>query len=348
MIMTAILDPSALDQKLLNNDRAYLTQTEGLLWGIVEDQNILLILDQKKVLLKEIQHRVDVLQKSNALRNRQRLQILLAELLKSKKKRFVEYKTRVSGSNVLETCCELERDQPPDAVITSKYHRTEFSKKLCASELIVLSEYLESRFEEKRKKYLASLPVHLLAPDERDELFIRTVRHASYLYVYDKQIGPNTDLRVSNLPQFYRGIAYLLNLWKEQGYNRDLRVVIVTCAKIDREIEELREEEGKDLKRGIEKIRRKLVNKLERKFGVRIDLVMKHDRHNETHARYLQTQSATFLVERGFDFIKSGNNGIEFKKTIVGLVRNPNGNDNFPDAFWHLPSINCPNCEEKN
>ena len=303
MIVTAILDPSALDQKYLN-DKAYLIQARQFLSEIWT--NGLLISDRENVLVCEMIRKVISKSSDTDLR------ILIEEIVKNKRQRIVLYKALTSSQDVQKICCELEHHRPPDVVVAGPDHVRDLQNCCSESKVITFSEYSGSEFEREIKKYQNWLPpIHELSYTEREDLFVRVVRFAKYIRIYDKQIGKG-----GNMKGFLKGLGFILALWEEHGYfQSERKVEIYTCAK-----KHAHQYNARENKEAMAKVQAELVDKLKARFELCIKLHVKDDRENEFHARYLQTQSTILLMERGFDIMKAGDGNV--KKTEVRLSPN--------------------------
>jgi len=300
MIVTAITDPSALDQKYFN-DQAYRSHAQMFLQGVLK--NGLLICDQEYVLLQEMALRI------SAQRKDKKLFTLFEEILKNKRQRIVSYKVPISGSDTQKICRELERHLPPDVVIANPDDLQHFRNFCSESQVITFSDYLNSEYEEEREKYFTWIPpLHQLEFHQCKDLFIRIVRFAKYLRIYDKQIG-----KANNLSGFLRGIRFILQLWNQHGYFKGEHNAFV-----DIYTSSYRPENEYTHRENAEKIRRikkNLIDKLQKEFPWTIKLHIKRDA-SDIHARYLQTQSSILLMERGFDFLK---NSSSVKHTEIQL-----------------------------
>ncbi len=310
MIVTAIVDPSALNPKYLKKD-VYKLQVEQFLAGILK--NGLLVSDREGKLLSEMKQRI------NASPSRsQKIQIQFTEIVKSNK-RVVKCEFSPTGQDITKKCCELEGHLRPDVIIASHDHREYFQKNCPKTKVITFTEYSDSDFEKERDQYMTELqPLHELKSCEWEDLFIRVVRFAKHLYIYDKQIGTGNNLR-----HFRRGIEFILDLWKKHGYHfgGEPETRIYTC-----------ESRGdpESAKREIEKV---LVDKLNKKFKLSINLFVKEcNSEFRVHARYLQTQSTIILMERGFDFLEEDGS---IKQTEIQLK--PKSSKHL-EKFRRLPS----------
>ena len=211
---------------------------------------------------------------------------------------------------MLDLCVGLNHTCNPDALIVGE---DSFSGLFGAeSSLVRLDMYDDSPFEAKRRY------------EAIEEIFIRAIRFAKHLRIYDKQIGKGTSLN-----HLYHGIDYILSLWSQHGIFLSAgvgQVEIYTCEK-----ETVYPDNGKvqsaqvKVNEGIRlKIEQEVVNRLRRKYPWPISLHIKHDVDNDFHARHLEAQTVILLLERGFGFLKSDGSP---KRTVIKLD-NP--------AFEHL------------
>jgi len=212
MIVTAIVDPTALDRKYWKNDKLYRHQIELFLKDILT--NGLLISDQNGKLLRELAEKIEPIQGAKTL---------FEEIKKNK--RVVRYNYPTRHQETWKICYELERFQPPDVIITGEDHRRDINDNTYYSQAITFGNYLKSPFKEKRDSYLVVKPLHELEFSECKDLFTRVIQFASSIRIYDKQIGKG-----KNLPGFRRGISFILDLWrKSDSYcNRKVEVEIYT------------------------------------------------------------------------------------------------------------------------
>ncbi len=212
MIVTAIVDPTALDSKYWKNNKPYQVQIERFLSDILV--NGLLISDQKKRLLHEL---------GNKIRSIPKAKILFEEI--EKNKRVIKCKHPTHHQKTWRICCELEQHQSPDVIITGKDHLVDIRTNISESQVITFDTYLNSDFKKKRDGYLIVKPLHELRFSECEDLFTRVIQFASKIRIYDKQIGKG-----KNLLGFSKGISFILRLWKEaDSYcNKTVEVEIYT------------------------------------------------------------------------------------------------------------------------
>ena len=298
MLVSAVLDPYMLDFDDAYFDDLYMINAEDLLNGI--KKNGVLIVDSGRKLQDALRERI----KSQAfpMKYQKRLQILVEELLKNRKRRIVECPVApnsTSSGNLLGIACDLKTDTEVDGLIVGNknFEILRFNPKY-SDGIVPLSEYRDSDFEKERQGYCDGLgPIDMLSRSEVDKMLIRSIRFSKWLRFYDKQIGTG-----NNTSNFRRGIAYILSLWKEHGFFSSQHgigsVEIFTCRD-----EYIPDDDIDDVNR---KINRELMRRL--KEGLppwwQIKLFVKDDPDSIFHARYLETQHAVIRVDRGFDLFK--------------------------------------------
>ncbi len=289
--------------------------------GITE--NGLLIADEDELLIREMHERIKALPTQSG----ELLQKLFEEIRKAEDRRIVAYRARIGSRVPQEVCCELERHLRPDAVVASEANVAQFNTLCRESEVILLSNYSYSNCEERRRKYNCLPPLHKLEFRKCEDLFIRVLRFAKYVRIYDKQIGKG-----GNMDGFLRGISFILRLWRDYGYfasREDCHVQIYTCEKEKVNPNFVDPGTMRENKDAVAKINAKLVSKLKRSFNWPIRLVVKHDPDQDFHARYLQTQSAILWMDRGFDFLNWDGETMTIKQTEI--VLRPKASDHLRD-----------------
>ena len=231
MLVSAVLDPSAFEADCF--DDLYTIQAEDFLKGM--EKNGLLIVDSGRRLQDALRDRV----KSPALpiAHRKRLQSLVEELLKNRKRRIVECPTApnsTSSDNLLEIACNLKTETETDGLVVGNenFEKLRFDPEPRHG-IVPLSEYRDSDFEKKRQEYSAGFaPIDMLSRSEVDEMVIRSTRFSKWLRFYDAYIGTG-----DNTSHFRKGIAYILNLWCEHGFlqpNKALEVWRYTLVVVSR------------------------------------------------------------------------------------------------------------------
>ena len=317
MLVSAVLDPSAFEADCF--DDLYTIHTEDFLKGI--QKNGLLIVDSGRRLQDALRDRV----KSPALpiAYQKRLQILVEELLKNRKRRIVECSAAsnsTSSDNLLEIACNLKAKTETDGLIVGNEN---FKKLRFDPEhrhgIVPLSEYRDSDFEKLRERYFDGLePIDMLSESKVKDVISRSVRFSKWLRFYDAYIGSG-----DNTSYFRKGIEYILNLWRERGFFATEQgigsVEIFTCPAEQIRDGETDSAKGSKLERNQEnyqKVVRELVEPLNEDFPWSIKLSVKDDPDSIFHARYLETQHAIIRIDRGFDLFKQ--NG-EFRRNFFTL-----------------------------
>ena len=321
MLMSAVLDPFVLDFDDAYFDDLYMINAEDLLRGI--KKNGVLIVDSGKKLQNALRDRI----KSQAfpMKYQKRLQILVEELLKNKKRRIVECPvapSSTSSGNLLEIACDLKTDTEADGLIVENKNFEELRFKRKYSDGIVpLSEYRDSNFEKERQRYCDGLgPIDMLSRSEVDDIVIRSIHFSKWLRFYDGYIGIG-----ENTSRFRKGIEYILSLWCKYGFfasQQDIgSVEIFTCSaeqiRAD-ETDSAKESKAERNQENYQKINRELMVPLKKQFPQwwQIKLSVKDDPNSIFHARYLETQHAIIRIDRGFDLFKQ--NG-EFRRNFFTL-----------------------------
>lgn len=317
MLVSAVLDPSAFEADCF--DDLYTIHVEDFLKGI--QKNGLLIVDSGRRLQDALRDQV----KSPTLpiAYRKRLQSLVEELLKNRKRRIVECSAAPNSTpsdNLLEIACNLKTETETDGLIvgSESFEKLRFHPEHRHG-IVSLSEYRDSDFEKERQGYCDGLdPIDTLSRSEVNEIVIRSVRFSKWLRFYDAYIGSG-----DNTSHFRKGIKYILDLWRERGFfatEPDIgSVEIFTCS-----AEQIRDDETDSAKKSklernqekYQKVVRELVEPLSEDFPWRIKLSVKDDPDGIFHARYLETQHAIIRVDRGFDLFNQDN---EFRRNFFTL-----------------------------
>ena len=297
MLMTALVDPSAFDRKLFDGNYYGSCAKHFLEDMIIE--NGLLFADRRTGLVK------DMMEKINALPSKygSPIQTYLTTALKSRC-RVVGLETSPdSSANMLK---RLIQRCPPDAIFTSPERIDCFKEGIPALSFL---DYQDSRFQSKRRRYQRGhLDLNQLGDRENEDIFVRTIRFAKKLGIYDKQIGQADEEKIDN---FLRGIDYILGLWQKHGYfmNRGVngQVDIYTCEKRWYRRKHANDRDRLENQQRIDMLRCLLVYPLRETYGNgengwEVNLHVKQDRWNEMHARYLDAGVAVLHIDRGFDF----------------------------------------------
>ncbi len=317
MLVSAVPDPSVFDANYFDN--FYMVNAEDFLKGI--EKNGLLIVDTGKrlqdALIKQI--------RSVPTKYGQRLQILLEELLKNKKKRIVNWHVTpnsIPSGDLLDLAYHLKTEIEPDALIVGDDSlQTLKSDQKYEASIIPLSDYRNSDFERDRQRYENQVgPIDKLPKKEVDDLIIRAVRFSKRLGFYDPYIE-NVN---SNPKPFQKGIEYILSLWHDNGLfsrQKDIcNVEIYTCCAEqiwDNETNHAKENKRTRNQDSHRKVIRELIEPLKNKYpDWQIKLSVKDDPDGIFHARYLETQHAIIRVDKGFDlFTQNG----EFQRNFFTL-----------------------------
>ena len=317
MLVCAVLDPSAFDADYFND--LYTIHAEDLLKGIQE--NGLLIVDSGRRLQDALRDQV----KSQALpiAYRKRLQSLVEELLKNRKRRIVECSTApnsTSSGSLLEIACNLKTETETDGLIvgSENFEKLRFDPEHRHG-IVPLSEYRDSDFEKERQGYRDGLgPIDTLSRSEVDKIIIRSIRFSKWLRFYDAYIGSG-----ENTSRFRRGIEYILSLWREYGFFAT-KPGIGSVEIFTRSAEQVWGDETDHAKQSkltqnqenYQKINRELIALLDKEFPWPMKLSVKDDPDGIFHARYLETQHAIIRIDRGFDLFDQNN---EFRRNFFTL-----------------------------
>jgi hypothetical protein len=291
MMMSSVVDPSAFDPSCFKTteDR---TQAELFFRGIGD--NGILVVDGESYLRDQLVEKLRSLPQKIG----QQLEIRLEELLKEGKRKVVRLDDlRLPRRPLTELVYNMKTRGRADMLLISRRNLARLREKgVRDADLITVPEYFDSRFEKQRHRYMDQMPTIDQIPKEEVERMIgRAIKYSRWLRFFDKLIGKG-----SNQPGFLRGISFVLNLWKKDGYFASRGEVdfveIITCSPKDED--------------AVARVRCKLINPLRKEFGWDIRLRLKsrngfpHPRY--LHPRYLQAQQGVFLFEGGFDFVKSG------------------------------------------
>lgn len=293
MLVSAVLDPSAFDSRYF--DALYTIHTIDFLKGI--QKNGLLIVDSENRLRDALVNRIETL----PIKFRQRLQILVEELLlKKRSKRVIAClvpSDYTSSGNLLDLAYHLKTLTKADALVVGDDSlETLMSTQRYGEDIIPLSEYRDSDFDVERQKYENQIgPIDTVPKSEVENLIIRSVRFAKWLRFYDGYIG-----RGENTNNFREGIEYVLSLWYKYGFfafqERTGSVEIFTCKGRHVQVRDQHQ-------RIVEEVK----IPLEEQFPWPVKFLIKVDRFGTNrifHARYLETQHAIIRVDRGFDLFK--------------------------------------------
>ena len=333
MLVSAVPDPSAFDANYF--DDLYKVQAEDFLKGI--EKNGLLIVDSGKRLQDALIRQI----KAVPSKYGQRLQILLAELLKNRKKRIVAWPVEpnaVPSRDLLDLAYHLKIETKSDALIVADDSlKTLKSEQKYDASIVPLSDYRNSDFEKKRQESEKQVgPIDKLPKTEVDDLIIDVVRFTKWVRFYDPYIGKGGNTR-----RFLRGIDYILTLWHNNGLfvhgQGPGKVEIFTCSANQiwgsDTVQEKRSKLAKNRKK-CRNVNRELINRLKKKYpNWQIKLFVKDDPNRIFHARYLETQHAIVRVDKGFDLFKP-NGGFQRNLFTLHMDENSQLKDchKLPDA----------------
>jgi len=324
MVISTILDPTVFDTQYFSSE---LHRREVELYLKAIQENGLIIVDPNDMIRSELLSRAERL----GVVSGQQIQIRLAEIAKSKKKLIPCVPGNCFNLNsvpIHELVYNIvTRTEVDVAIISNNTMNALLNHHVRDTRLIGITEYSCSTVEEKRRKFIADLPpIDEMRHADVEDLFLRIVRYSKTLKIYDKQIG-----QCKNLNNFLRSISFILDLWVNGGYFDNKILEIITLQKREIECDEN------------QKAHRLLVNSIlcplrekYKKYQIRIDLRVKKARppqyHPQTfHARYLQSDYAIVLLERGFDFLKKGG---EFHSCSLVLK---NADSNHLSRYYSLP-----------
>ena len=228
MLVSVVVDPSAFNEE--NFDESYKIQAEILLEGILK--NGMLIVDSEEVLREELRKKILSLPSTIG----QQLQSLLTEILKNETKYIVACCVESddnSTDELLDLAINLKLDDDVDVdalIVSNQSLENLISGQMDGEGIVPLSEYRNSDFENRRKRYDNGFDsIDQLPKSEVDEIIVRATRFSKSLRFYDRHIGQRT-----NTCHFYAGIEYILSLWHEHGFfvsNQDFgKVEIYTCS----------------------------------------------------------------------------------------------------------------------
>ena len=332
MLVSAVPDPSAFNADCFDN--LYKIQAEDFLMGI--ENNGILILDSGKKLQDAFMRQI----RSIPIKFGQRIQIQLEEILKNRKKRIIHWPVAsniATTNDLLKLAYEVKEDSKADAlIIGDESLQILQSEQKNDSSVVLLSDYRNSDFEKLRQHYENQVgPIDLHPEKTIEELIIRAIRFTRLVRIYDPYIGKG-----ENTIKFFKGIKYILDIWKKHGmFSQDrgtANVEIFTCsAEIVRDSDTDHVKDGK-LERNQDahsKVQRQLITRLENQFPWSIKCHIKNDSKRVFHARYLETQHAIIRIERGFDLFKQ-NGGFRRNFLTLNMADSPHLKEcrDLPDA----------------
>ena len=324
MLMTALVDPSAFDRELFGENH-YGSCVKHFFEDMVTE-NGLLFEDRNSGLVKSLVKRVKALPS----RYGYSLQRYLETALVSTSRRcFV--RLDISSNSDVDLLKRLIHQCPPDAVFTSPERVTDFKEDISAKTLVLsFFDYQDSGFQDRRRYFQRGhLDLKQIGNEMSKEVFVRTIRFATRLGIYDKQIGQANE---QGIKRFIAGIDYILELWRKNGYFITQKsfgqVDIYTCERHWR-LQEYQMNAGHlcENQRGVNLLRNNLIRPLQEKYcndgsQWKIRLYVKADPRHEMHARYLDAQTAILHIDRGFDLFYRREfraNPVSFHSPVVSL-----------------------------
>ena len=291
MLVCAVVSPSVFDSGNFENP-AYQMQVH--LFFDALQSNAVLLVDPKAILFEDIHCAIEKL----GIKFRQRLMVYLTELrkdLRQKRNRRTVVKVDQSkygtdqNYSSLQQCLEVAKASGADAVFLSEEEIGNISQNSVDVQVERMSEYYDTKFEEKRRGFVESLPSNdKMQPKEFDDLIVRATRFSRWLRIYDKQIGKSSS--PSKFNNFGRGIERILRLWIQHCHFAPDFFEIITVSES--------RHGGHETNRSVRKQLLKMGEKLNLKTRVNI----KQDENGIFHDRFLQTQTIPVEFERGFDF----------------------------------------------
>jgi hypothetical protein len=258
--------------------------------------NAVLLVDPRAILFEDIHCAIEKL----GIKFRQRLMVHLTELrkdLRQKRNRRTVVKVDQSKYGMdqnydsLQKCLEVAKASGADAVFLSEEEIGIVSQNGVDVQVERMSEYYDTKFEEKRRAFVEGLPsLDKMQPKEFDDLVVRATRFSKWLRIYDKQIGKSSS--PNTFDNFGRGLERILRLWIQHCHFSPDFFEIITVSES--------RHGGHETNRSVRKQLLKLGEKLEIENRVSI----KQDENGIFHDRFFQTQTIPVELERGFDFQK--------------------------------------------
>lgn len=341
MLMTAFLDLSAFDGKYFDDD-CYVSWAKQFLLEMITENGLFLTDRGGERLQACLSSKI----LSLPTQYRSFFQAFFDAALKSPS-RFINIGD-FSHSEILETVRSIQKQYSLDAIFASPDNVDKMRNQGIASHAAhSFLQYPDSEFQLRRRSFrndhydLGELEAH-----ECKEVFIRTIRFARHLGIYDRYLGQG-GRRTRN---FCRGIDFILGLWQEHGYfaaNPDTQAYIdfYTSEKHWNTAGQLTTNQLKENEKAIEQTRSELIERLEEKYSAcnwKMTLHVKQDPDKKMHARYLDAQFAVLDLNSGFDLFdeKGGfrSNQITFKTGGVAVGNEPGRNKNmWLQELQHLP-----------
>ncbi|NDV18272.1 hypothetical protein GO013_02430 [Pseudodesulfovibrio sp. JC047] len=298
MLISTVLEPSIFHLDFIKQDSNAL-EAFNLIRGV--HTNGLILVEEKGGLLATIKKNLQELPTKYG----QKLTILFEEILKKPKRILHVRIDNPEEKKVDKILAGLNNQYNPDAAIVCNVGE-ECYLNCSKKNYICLSEYTYSGTETLRYKYAQGLPpIDQIDDDEFTEAITRTVKYATWIRFYDKQIGQG-----GNLKGWFDTLDLILDIWKNEGCfygNPNAFIQIITTEKhgLDKAgSDQIRTNYVKDNFVVAKKVHNNLIAPLSRKYNKVSLIVKKFDSRNIFHPRHLQTQNAIVQSDRGFDLIK--------------------------------------------
>lgn len=283
MIVSFILDPAVMDEQYFRDIPGYRDNVHRLFEGL--GRNGVLIVDSQGSLEEELRKAIESL----PMKFKQRVIGLFTELLKHKRKRIIKTDDQLIQGNLEAVMSSLNARYPVDGLCLSEAALGREAD--IPANAIAMSKYGDSAAERLRRWYeelplLDELPMY-----EVRECFRRAVQYCKWLRFYDPYIG-----RGNNNRAFFKGLDFILGIWKEHGIFSGHKATIEIITAVDDAISD----EGK--RAALRRVQQDVIERLRRKYRD-WEIVLSVKENYDLHARYLQGQFLILNMERGFDFI---------------------------------------------
>jgi hypothetical protein len=314
MILSSSIDPAAFNAELFAST-SYKLQAEMYLKGVLS--NGIIIVDPEGRIKQELITFIQLLPSTVG----QQVKILIEEIMKHQKKKIIaclpDSYTAKKSQKMIDLLLHIKQMCKVDYVITTDETIDKLKADLKHDKAILsLTVYSNSHFENERRRFIEGiLPIDMLSVMEIADVVSRSIKFSKWLRIYDKQIGTG-----DRTYYFKKGIKYILNLWKKDGYFVHLPEVMIeifTCAKEKIRIDDGVYDSDRKMKlnnEAINKIRSELVSTLKQEYGLKVTLYVKDDQNAIFHARHLESQYAILLFDRGFDLFNSDG---KFNRNII-------------------------------
>lgn len=292
MLVSAIIDPKAFDRSAFDTP-GYLQNAE-LLFKRIAMKNGLLVTDTRGLLATALKDALEAL----PTRDSQVLLPCLAEVLKNRRVELESVlQPSASRADFLAALGALQTCACADGIVIRS---APANPSAANPSLVPVDDFSRSEFEHRAEGLERVEPLDRLPRSEVEDLLVRIVRHTAWLRFYDAQIGKSR----SDCDRFYRGLAYILELWTKHGVHASLprsQVAIYTVAPSTALPERWRE------------IEVSILAPL-RALHPNVSICVKRDPDRVFHARYLEVETAAIQFDRGFDlFDRNGS----FKANIL-------------------------------